>query len=117
MSTPRILTLAATLVAFASAADAQSPVTNDEPAAMSGMKTIGAVVWGLRFSCSRASARLCFSRAISALSSSITIIPASACCPRFYRRNSARCGVFMPSFGDKTGDKTLLPTRRERRNS
>src|ERR1700758_2625757 len=37
--------------------------------------------------------------------------------PPFYRRNSARCGVFVPSFGDKTGDKTLLTTRREWRDS
>ena len=43
MSTPRILTLTAAFVAFTSAAVAQSPVTNDEPAAMPGMKTGGAV--------------------------------------------------------------------------
>jgi copper resistance protein B len=43
MSTFRILTLTAGLVAFASAAAAQSPVTNDEPAPVPGMKTGGAV--------------------------------------------------------------------------
>jgi copper resistance protein B len=43
MSTARILTLTAALVAFASAAAAQSPLTNDEPAAMPGTKTGGAM--------------------------------------------------------------------------
>jgi hypothetical protein len=43
MSTARTLTLAAALIAFATVAAAETPVTNDEPAAMPGMKTGGAV--------------------------------------------------------------------------